>query len=54
MKNGKKKLGYGINPEDAYESLRIRLTDKEMAQIVKDEYTRIPQRELQQHAHELG
>jgi hypothetical protein len=54
MKNGKKKLGYGASPEAAYENLRLRLSDKEMAQIAKDEYTRIPQRELHQHAHELG
>ena len=54
MKNGKKKLGYGPSPEDAYENLRIRLSDKEMAQIIKGQYTRIPQRELHQHVHKLG
>jgi len=54
MKNGKKKLGYGSSPDDAYESLRLRLSDKEMEQIVKDQYTRILQRELHQHARELG
>ena len=54
MKNGKKKLGYGPSPEDAYENLRIRLSEKEMPQIVKDQYTRITQRELHQHVHELG
>ena len=54
MRNGKKKLGYGSSPEDAYESLRLRLTEKEMAQIVKEQYTRIAQRELHQHVHELG
>ena len=54
MTNGKKKLGYGPSPEDAYENLRIRLSDKEMAQIIKNQYTRIPQRELHQHVHELG
>ncbi len=54
MKNGKKKLAYGSSPEDAYESLRLRLTDKEMAVILKDQYTRISQRELHQHVSELG
>ena len=31
MKNGKKKLAYGSTPEDAYENLRLRLTDQEIA-----------------------
>ena len=54
MRNGKKKLGYGASPEAAYENLRLRLSDKEMAQIIEDQYARIAQRELHQHAHELG
>ena len=54
MKNGKKKLAYGSTPEDAYESLRLRLTDAEMEQIYRDQYIKIPQRELQQHVKELG
>ena len=54
MENGKKKLAYGETPEDAYESLRLRLTDQEMAPIYKDRYIKIPQRELHQHVEELG
>ena len=54
LKNGKKKLAYGESPEDALEILRIRLTAEEMAEIIEGEYTRIPQRDLQKHVHELG
>jgi hypothetical protein len=54
MKNGKKKISYGSSPEDAYESLKLRLTDKEMESVIQDQYTRIAQRELQAHIHELG
>ncbi len=54
MKNGKKKLGYGPSPEEAYENLRLRLSDAEMEMIEKDRYQKIPQRELQKYAKELG
>jgi hypothetical protein len=54
MTNGKKKIAYGSSPEDAYENLRLRLTEQEMAAIIKDQFTRITQRELHQHVHELG
>ncbi len=54
MKNGKKKLGYGPSPEEAFENLRLRLSAKEMESIRKDEYTRIPQKDLQKYARELG
>ena len=54
MKNGKKKLAYGINPEDAYEVLSLRLTPQELAQVCQDQYIRIKQQDLQQYAHELG
>jgi hypothetical protein len=54
LRNGKKKLAYGESPEDALDILRIRLTDKEMAEIIKDEYTRIRQQDLPLHVHELG
>jgi len=54
MKNGKKKLGYGGSPEEAYENLKLRLTPKEMEPILKDQYVRISQRDLQKHVHELG
>jgi hypothetical protein len=54
MKNGKKKLGYGGTPEEAYENLRLRLAPKEMEQIVQDQAQRITQRELHKHVKELG
>jgi hypothetical protein len=54
MRNGKKKLAYGGSPEDAYANLKLRLTDKEMREILADQFTRIPQRDLHKHVHELG
>ncbi len=54
MKNGKKKLAYGQSPEDALEILRSRLTDEEMAEIIKDKYTKVSQRKLQEFVHLLG
>ena len=54
MTNGKKKIAYGSSPEEAYQNLRLRLTEQEMAAILKDQFTRIAQRELHQHVRELG
>jgi hypothetical protein len=54
MQNGKKKLAYGPSPEEAYENLKLRLTAAEMQGILKDQYLQITQRELHQHARELG
>lgn len=54
MHNGKQKLAYGQSPEDALDILSVRLTDEEMAEIFADKYTKISQRELQQHVHRLG
>jgi hypothetical protein len=54
MRSGKKKLGYGPSPEAAYESLKLRLTPKEMQGIERDQFVRIPQRDLQKYARELG
>jgi hypothetical protein len=54
MKNGKQKLAYGTTPQDAYESLRLRLTEQEMELVIPDKYIKIPQRELQKHVHNLG
>ena len=54
MRNGKKKLGYGPSPEQAYENLKLRLTAREMEAILPDQYVKIPQRDLQKHARELG
>jgi hypothetical protein len=54
MKSGKKKLGYGTTPEDAFENLRLRLTDAEMREIDATRWVKIPQRDLQKHVDELG
>lgn len=54
LKNGKRKLAYGENPQDALDILRIRLTDEEMAEILPDSYIKINQRDLQQHVNNLG
>ncbi len=54
MKNGKKKLAYGQSPEDALNILAMRLSAEEMAQINREQYLKIKQRELQQYVPELG
>ena len=54
MKNGKKKLAYGENPEDALNILAVRLTPAEMEEIHSDKYTKIIQRDLQQYPKDLG
>jgi hypothetical protein len=54
MKNGKQKLAYGESPEDALEILRVRLTDEEMAEILPNKFTKISQRKMQEHVHNLG
>ncbi len=54
MTNGKRKLAYGSNAEDAYENLRLRLSDKELATVDRDHHLKITQRELRQHSSELG
>jgi hypothetical protein len=54
MSNGKQKLAYGASPDDAYEILRLRLTERELSLVLKDQAVRINQRELQKHVHNLG
>ena len=54
MQNGKRKLAYGQSPEDALEILSMRLAPEEMSQIVREEFLKINQRELQRYATELG
>jgi hypothetical protein len=43
MTTGKKKLAYGESPEDALNILSMRLSDAEMASILRDRYTKIKQ-----------
>ncbi len=54
MRNHKKKLAYGKTPKDALEILNLRLTAKEMEQIIQDKYCRIKKRELLTYIHQLG
>ncbi|MFT5195090.1 MAG: hypothetical protein ACI9EW_002934 [Cellvibrionaceae bacterium] len=54
MKNGKQKLAYGQNPEDALEILSIRLNEAEMEEIIRDKYKRISQRKLHEYIGNLG
>jgi hypothetical protein len=54
LRNGKRKLAYGQSPEDALEILGVRLTPEEMAQVVREDYIKINQRELQKYVKELG
>jgi hypothetical protein len=54
MKNGKKKLAYGKDPQDALEVLSFRLTPNEMAMIIPDQFTRISPRDIQQYVDEIG
>jgi len=54
MRNQKKKLAYGKTPEDALEILGLRLTAKEMTQIIQEKYCRIKKKELLNYIHQLG
>ena len=54
MKNGKQKLAYGQNPEDALDILAIRLSQEEMDQIIADKFKRISQRKLHDYIDNLG
>jgi hypothetical protein len=54
LKSGRKKLAYGESPEDALDTLRVRLNEEEMNEILADQYIKISQRELQKHVGELG
>ncbi len=54
LKNGKRKLAYGESPEDALAILSIRLSQAEMAEIVREDFIKINQRDLQKYIGELG
>ncbi len=54
LKNGKKKLAYGESAQDALDILAMRLDEKEMEQVIRDEYVRINPRRLQEYVQELG
>jgi len=54
MLNGRKKAAYGPTAVEAYERLRLRLSAEEVAQVRKDRFERVSQREFRNHIHELG
>ena len=54
LKSGKKKIAYGQSPENALEILSMRMTQAEMDEIIKDDYLKIHQREMQKYVHLLG
>jgi len=54
MTTGKKKLGYGNDPNDAYEILAMRLTPEELQIVIKEEFVKIAQRDLQKVVKDLG
>lgn len=54
LKSGKKKIAYGQSPEDALEILSMRMSPEEMDEIIKDDYLKIHQREMQKYVHLLG
>ena len=54
LKNGKKRLAYGQTPEDALEILSYRLSVEEMDQIIRDDFTKINQRKLQEVVDQLA
>ena len=54
MKSGKKKIAYGQSPEDALEILSLRMTQDEMDEIIKEDFLKIHQREMQKYVHLLG
>ena len=54
LKNGKKRLAYGQTPEDALEILGYRLSAEEMDQIIREDFTKINQRKLQEVVDQLA
>jgi len=54
MKNGKKKIAYGITPKQALEILAYRLSKEEMDEIEKDQYIVVASGEIMGFIHELG
>jgi hypothetical protein len=54
MRNINKKLAYGKTPEDALAILSLRLTTKEMEQIIQDKYSRIKRKEILYYVDQLG
>jgi hypothetical protein len=54
MADGRRKLTWGRDPEGALSTLALRLGETETKGVLRDRVRRIPQRELQRYASELG
>lgn len=54
LRSGRKKLAYGTSPSHALETLRLRLSDAELAEILPQPPQRISQRDLQRYVSELA
>ena len=54
MTNGKKKLAYGDDPEDAYAVLALRLKGPELALVIKEQYVKVAHMDLQKIVEQLG
>ena len=54
LKNGKKKLTWGRTPKEALEILRIRLTKKEMEQVMNMKYSCIKRQDIIKYVNMLG
>lgn len=54
MTTGKKKLAYGTDPNDAYEILSMRMSKEELNQVIKTEYVKVLQRDIQHIMDQLG
>lgn len=54
LRNGRKKIAYGPSPEAALETLALRLTASERADILPDRVQRIHQHELRRYVADLG
>lgn len=54
MTNGKKKLAYGDNPDDAYAVLALRLKGPELALVIKEQYVKVAHMDLQKIVDQLG
>ena len=54
MTTGKKKLAYGSDAVDAYNILAYRLTPDEMKLVIRNEFVKVSQRDLQKVVPDLG
>lgn len=54
MTNGKKKLAYGDDPNDAYAILALRLKPIELELVIKDQFEKVAHKDIQKIAGDLG